>query len=152
MPNHTTISDKWNWDDFYEAAGEMVADIYLLNGKAQVIPCTNELFAYGKEEAAKLAAVTINRPLPEKLTLLVTGTGYRERLGEDKVLLRSIDSTIHLHENSGKLAHALVNRYNAFPYVLSALKQLIHDVEHEGVVSGRVVGAVLNAKEAISIL
>lgn len=50
------ISREWNWNKFYEIAKSknMVTDIYLLNNKAEVIPCDNELFAYGKEEAMKL--------------------------------------------------------------------------------------------------
>lgn len=62
VSNYTTnpamckITNKWSWEGFYEVAKErnMVVDIYLLNHKAQVIPCQNELFAYGKSEAMKL--------------------------------------------------------------------------------------------------
>ena len=62
IPHLTRRSNSWNWDLFYEKAKEAdaVADIYLLNGIAEVIPGTNELFAYTKYEAAKLERNTIS--------------------------------------------------------------------------------------------
>lgn len=66
--------------------------------------------------------LTIHEELPEELTLLVTGTGHRTREGKGIVLLRTDDHTIHLHKDSGLLAHNLVDRYNAYPDMLEALK------------------------------
>ena len=95
---------------------------------------------------------TAGQKLPETLTLLVTGTGQRTNETKDVLLIRTDDATIHLSKEFGfgKLAHALVDRYNKFESMHEALKQFIHSVEHEGVINGRVVDAVRNAKEAIN--
>ena len=68
----------------------------------------------------------INEGLPDKLTLLVTGSGYRETEGDDKLILRTDDKTIHLHEGGewGKLANALVDRYNEHTTIYDALKNI----------------------------
>lgn len=55
-PRQTYRSSEWNYDEFYRIATKkkLISDIYLLNKKAVVIPCQNELFAYGKDEAKKV--------------------------------------------------------------------------------------------------
>jgi hypothetical protein len=49
MPNFSTISDKWDYDVFYEIAQSHEAgdiDIFLMNGEKEVVPCGNELFEF----------------------------------------------------------------------------------------------------------
>lgn len=52
--------------------------------------------------------------LPDKINLLVTGTARRTTESEADLLLRTDDATLHFRKDSefGKLAHALVDRYN----------------------------------------
>jgi len=61
------------------------------------------------------------------LKLWVTGSGNRAGLNKNDVLLRTDDATIHLSKDSefGKLAHAMIDRYNNHDKLVSALKGLI---------------------------
>lgn len=61
--------------------------------------------------------------LPDKLTLLVTGTGKRDnKITDTDLLLRTCDHAIYLAENSPhNLAHTLVDRYNEFNNMYEAL-------------------------------
>lgn len=65
--------------------------------------------------------------LPDSLILLATGTGLREvNQPTDRLLLRTDDATICLNKNSefGKIAHALVDRYNEYPTLYRENKEL----------------------------
>jgi len=58
---------KYNYNEFYlaaQSAGIYEYDIFIMDGKGEVIPCGNELFAINKEEADKI--------LPKKKTLYRT--------------------------------------------------------------------------------
>ena len=61
------------------------------------------------------------------LKLWVTGSGNRAGLNKNDVLLRTDDATIHLSKETefGKLAHAMIDRYNNHDKLVSALKELI---------------------------
>lgn len=52
---NNSLSKKWNFQAFYHIAQahKAQADIYLLNDTCLVIPCPNELFAFGPDEALK---------------------------------------------------------------------------------------------------
>jgi len=52
--------------------------------------------------------------LPNKLRLLVTGTGQRTKELTSDLLLRTDDATLNFKKDSefGKLANALIDRYN----------------------------------------
>jgi hypothetical protein len=83
---------------------------------------------YKPEEPAK--EVLQDKQLPQKLTLLVTGTGQRGRMGENSLLLRSDDHTIHLHKEAfATLAHTLVDRYNNYQPLVNALKDAIERMD-----------------------
>jgi len=48
------------------------------------------------------------------------------------VLLRTDDATIHFNKESefGKLAHAMINRYNSHDSLVSALKEATEDLKN----------------------
>lgn len=94
----------------------------------------------------------LTQKLPDTLTLLVTGTGKRDnKTSNTSLLLRTCDHAIYLPEKAPhNLAHTLIDRYNEQQQLKALLQQFIHSVEHEGVIIGRVVCAVNNAKEALS--
>lgn len=52
--------------------------------------------------------------LPDKLTLLVTGSGKRTDEISTELILRTDDATLHFNKDSefGKLANALIDGYN----------------------------------------
>lgn len=85
-------SDKWDHNLFYRAAeklpGTGVMDIFLMDGKALVIPGTNELWAYGKEEAEKL---------PKKATDQTATQKYQELSVLIRTRLESIQVKIRNH-------------------------------------------------------
>jgi hypothetical protein len=70
------------------------------------------------------------------------GQIYPEETGVTVALIPYFDKDNAEHQANSKLI-------SAAPDMLEALQQFLHSVEHEGVVSGRVVDAVRNAKEAI---
>ena len=68
----------------------------------------------------------------ESLVLFVTGTATREEgMPENHLLLRSDDATIQMKKGSefAKLSHALVDRYNSYPDMYRALKDLVQYIE-----------------------
>lgn len=66
--------------------------------------------------------------LPDKLTLLVTGTGKRtSNETADQLLFRTDDATLHFEKHSKfeHLPHALVDRYNAYDDLVKQNAQLL---------------------------
>ena len=63
-----------------------------------------------------------------KIKLWVTGSGGRAgNLTGNELLLRTDDATLHFNKESefGKLAHAMIDRYNSHDSLVSALKQAL---------------------------
>lgn len=71
---------------------------------------------------------TTTNTVTGEIKLWVTGSGVRsENLTANDVLIRTDDATIHLDKDSefGKLAHAMINRYNSHDSLVSALKDCV---------------------------
>lgn len=71
---------------------------------------------------------TTTNTVTGEIKLWVTGSGGRTgNLTANDVLLRTDDATIHFNKESefGKLAHAMINRYNSHDSLVSALKDCV---------------------------
>jgi hypothetical protein len=76
---------------------------------------------------------TTTNTVTGEIKLWVTGSGVRsENLTANDVLIRTDDATIHLDKDSefGKLAHAMINRYNSHDSLVSALKEAMEDLKN----------------------
>jgi len=75
---------------------------------------------------------TTTNTVTGEIKLWVTGSGGRTgNLTANDVLLRTDDATIHFNKESefGKLAHAMINRYNSHDSLVSALKKLQYQLQ-----------------------
>ena len=75
---------------------------------------------------------TTTNTVTGEIKLWVTGSGGRTgNLTANDVLLRTDDATIHFNKESefGKLAHAMINRYNNHDSLVNALKKLQYQLQ-----------------------
>jgi hypothetical protein len=105
------LSSQWNHKDFFLAAastGSAPMDIYRMNGTALVIPGTNELWAYGKEEAMKIGRPAATREQTAKERFEELKTSIYERLSSlhNKVGKRQKAGQI-IWADCGDLGHIL---------------------------------------------
>lgn len=89
-------------------------------------------------------------PGENKLTLFVTGTGYREELGKNNLLLRTDDHTIHLHKDAHHLlAHTLVDRYNNYQALVDALNACLNCLTMDSDMEEDFAPEIRQAKKAL---
>lgn len=114
-PYQCRLSSEWDYTDFYTeakkvGAGEM--DVFLMNNKALVIPCGNELFAYGKDEAMKLPQPKVNNNgtiCKSHITVLrkvARQLAYKQTMGYSQLILGT-ENTLKIEEAEQLLYKAM---------------------------------------------